>query len=130
MDASAVVELLLGSARGEAVVAGLADVHGASDLHAPDLVDVEVAQVLRRLEGAGSLLEARARGAIELLSRLPVTRHPARALLPRVWALREDLTAYDAMYVALAEALHAPLLTCDERLGRAPGHGAEIVVVA
>jgi predicted nucleic acid-binding protein len=92
-------------------------------------MDVEVAQVLRRHAAHGTLIEARAEGAIELLQRLPLTRHPARILLPRIWALRGTLTAYDAAYVSLAEALGATLLTCDGRLARAPGHGAHVVAV-
>src|SRR5690606_1940105 len=100
-----------------------------SRLHAPDLMDVEVAQVLRRHAAEGVLHEARAERTIDLLVRLPVTRHPARILLPRIWALRENLTAYDAAYVALTEALGARLLTCDGRLARAPGHRADVVVV-
>lgn len=129
LDASAVVELLLGSTRGEAVIEAIRDRGAEARLHAPDLLDVEVAQVVRRLVLQGSVLEARGAGAIELLGRLPVTRHPARILLPRIWALRSTLTAYDAAYVSLAETLGAPLLTCDERLARAHGHGAHVFAV-
>jgi predicted nucleic acid-binding protein len=129
LDASSVVELLLGSARGDAVVAAVRDAGAEARLHAPDLMDVEVAQVLRRHVAEGTLPETRAEAAIELLERLPVTRHPARILLPRIWALRENLTAHDAAYVSLAEALGATLLTCDARLARAPGHGADVVAV-
>ena len=129
LDASAVVELLLGSARGEAVTAAVRSAGAEASLHAPDLMDVEVAQVLRRHTAKGALLVARAEGAIALLQRLPLTRHPARILLPRIWALRENLAAYGAAYVALAEALGATLLTCDGRLARAPGHAAVIVAI-
>jgi len=129
LDASAVVELLLGGARGDAVAEAIRDGGAESHLHAPDLMDVEVAQVLRRHTAQGTLHEARAEGAVELLQRLPLTRHPARVLLPRIWALRGALTAYDAAYVSLAEALGATLLTCDGRLARAPGHEADIVAV-
>lgn len=128
LDASAVVELLIGSARGEAVARAIRRRGGDAHLHAPDLVDIEVAHVLRRYAAQGALAEGRAEGAIELLERMPLTRHPARTLLPRIWMLRETLTAYDGAYVALAEALDAALLTCDGRLARAPGHGAEVVV--
>lgn len=129
LDASAVVELLLGSRRGEAVAAAVQQAGAESGLHAPDLMDVEVAQVLRRYVARNLLPEARAAGVVSLLQRLPVTRYPGRILLPRIWALRENLTAYDAAYVSLAEALGAPLLTCDERLARSPGHGAVVVAV-
>lgn len=130
LDASAVVELLLGTARGQGVVRRIQD-HGAEEgrLHAPDLLDVEVAQVLRRYVAAHGLSERRATEALALLGRMPVTRHSGRVLLPRIWALRDNLTAYDAAYVALAEALAVPLLTCDARLARAPGHGAPVWVV-
>lgn len=129
LDASAVVELLLGSQRGEAVAEAVREAGADSLLHAPDLMDVEVAQVFRRHAARDVLPEARAAAALELLQRLPVTRHPSRILLPRIWALRENLTAYDGAYIALAEALAAPLLTCDGRLARAPGHGASVVTV-
>jgi predicted nucleic acid-binding protein len=129
LDASAVVELLLGSRRGEGVAVAVQEAGAESALHAPDLLDVEVAQVLRRYAAQDVLTEARAAAAVSLLERLPVKRHPGRILLPRIWALRENLTAYDAAYISLAEALDAPLLTCDERLARSPGHGAVVVAV-
>ena len=120
---------MLGSQRGEAVADAVRDAGAESRLHAPDLMDVEVAQVFRRHVTGGVLSEARAAAALQLLQRLPVRRHPGRILLPRIWALRENLTAYDGAYIALAEALGAPLLTCDGRLARAPGHGAVVVTV-
>ena len=95
-------------------------------LHAPHLLDVEVAQVLRRYVARGELLPARARAALELLVRLPITRYPHTPLLDRIWALRANLTAYDAAYVALAEGLGATLVTRDERLAAAPGHRARV----
>lgn len=97
-------------------------------LHAPHLLDVEVTQVLRRFERTGSLAATRAEEALDDLRALRVVRHPTLALLGRVWGLRENLSAYDALYVALAEALEAPLLTTDRRIARAPGHTAEVVV--
>lgn len=128
LDASAVVEWLLGSDRGVAVAGALGDDPDGVFL-APDLLDAEVVQVFRRLERAGSVSESRAAASIQLLERLPVDRRPTLPLVPRVWALRENLTAYDATYVALAEALACPLLTCDARIRDAPGHGARIRVV-
>jgi len=128
LDASAVVEWLLGSERGAAVVAALeADPDGV--FFAPDLLDVEVVQVFRRLARTAVVSDGRAADSIALLERLPVDRRPALPLLPRMWALRQNLTAYDAAYVALAEALDCALLTCDARIRDAPGHVAEVRVV-
>lgn len=129
VDASAVVELLLGSAKGLAVAAALQEAEDAGPVAAPDLLDVEVLHVFRRLVASGRLEEGRAAEAVDLLRRLKVGRHPVGPLVPRVWAHRHNLTAYDAVYVALAEALERPLLTCDGRLGDAPGHVAEVRIV-
>lgn len=128
LDASAVVEWLLGSERGNAVASALADDPDGVFL-APDLLDVEVVQVFRRLAHDGAVSESRATASVALLERLPVDRRPTLPLLPRVWALRDNLTAYDATYVALAEALACPLLTCDARIRDTPVHGALIRVV-
>ncbi len=124
LDASAVLELLLGTERGHAIADRIAD--PALGLHVPHLVDVEVAQALRRLVNCGELGQEDARVAIEDLSTLDLERHAHEPLLARIWALRENLTAYDATYVALAEALDAILVTCDGRLARAPGLGKRI----
>jgi predicted nucleic acid-binding protein len=97
-------------------------------LHAPHLIDVEVAQVLRRLELAKVLEEARAKQALEDLGDLRLVRHPHADLLDRVWSLRRNLTAYDALYLALSEALDAPLVTTDQRLATAPGHEARVIL--
>jgi predicted nucleic acid-binding protein len=88
---------------------------------APELVDLEVVSTLRRAARAGQLDERRSAQALADLSVLPLQRVPHLRLLPRVWELRDNLTAYDAAYVALAEALNAPLLTADGPLARAPG---------
>lgn len=119
VDASAIIELLLRTATGERVDARLFDSPVA--IHAPQLLDVEVAQVLRRFEARGELSAARGAVALRLLDQLPIRRHPHAPLMSRVWGLRTNLTAYDATYVALAEALGARLLTCDARIARAPG---------
>ena len=126
VDASIVVELLLGNVRGRLVEERLAE--EGSGLHAPSLLDVEVVQTLRRLCASGELGSTRGRAATELLQELPVRRHSVTALVPRMWALRDNLTACDAAYVALAEGLERPLLTFDQRLASAPGHLAEVVV--
>jgi len=124
LDASALVELLLGSELGRAVGARIADPE--LGLHAPHLADVEVAQALRRYVREGLLEAPAAEAALAELRALDLERHSHEPLLERVWALRENVTAYDAVYVALAEALDAPLLTCDGRLARAPGLRARV----
>ena len=98
-------------------------------LHAPHLIDMEVTQVLRRYAASGRVEPARCRDALDSLLDLPLDRYPHGVLLPRVWQLRHNLTAYDAVYVALAEALDATLLTRDRRLAAAPGHRARIELV-
>jgi len=127
LDASAVVELLLGTRAGRAVSARLAD--PAVALHAPHLLDVEVAQALRRYVREGEIDAADAAAALEDLRALDVERHAHEPLLDRIWALRQSLTAYDATYVALAEALETTLVTCDRRLARAPGLSRRVTLV-
>jgi predicted nucleic acid-binding protein len=128
LDASALVELLLGTELGRSVGARIAD--PALGLHTPHLADVEVTQALRRYAREGSLPADSAAAALAELRSLDLERHSHEPLLDRVWALRANLTAYDAVYVALAEALAAPLLTCDARLARAPGLRARVELVA
>ncbi len=127
IDASALIELLLNTAIGRAVANRVRD--DSQALHAPHLIDLEVAQVLRRLVSVGIITSARALQALESLADLGIARYPHEPLLTRIWSLRANLTAYDAAYVCLAEALAAPLVTCDEKLQRAPGHTARIDVV-
>jgi len=119
LDASAIVELLLGTRLGRSIAECLADPGLA--LHTPHLADVEVAQALRRYVREGEIDLGSAETAIDELHSLDVERHAHEPLLDRVWARRQNLTAYDAVYVALAEALGARLLTCDSRLARSPG---------
>lgn len=128
LDASAVLELLLQTAIGLKVAKRIATAD--ETLHAPHLVDLEVAQVLRRRETSRTLSRSRAEQAIADFSDLDLTRYPHSALLPRIWALRKNVTAYDAAYLALAEALDAPLLTTDARLAKSPGHGARVEVAS
>ena len=127
VDASAVVELLLQTTLGSRVEQRLyrEDDHW----HAPHLVDVEVVSALRRLVHAGGVRPARAGEAIEDLGLLPITRHGHGDLVQRAWELRQNCTAYDAMYLALAEALDAALVTCDRLLGSKPGHVVQVEVV-
>jgi len=127
LDASALLELLLGTERGRFVAARIADPE--LGLHAPHLADVEVAQALRRYVREGELEPDAALSALEDLRALDLERHPHEPLLSRVWALRDNLTAYDAVYVALAEALDSTLLTCDGKLARAPGVSRHVELV-
>jgi predicted nucleic acid-binding protein len=92
------------------------------------LLDVEFVQVLRRLVREGTLAPRRAVEAIEDMAALRIARYPPVLLLQRIWRLRQNLTAYDAAYVALAEELQAPLITRDRRIAAAPGHTAAIEV--
>jgi len=124
VDASALLEWLLDEPAANAVDERL---FGARrTLHAPHLLDVEIAQVLRRYVANGEIDGERGRAALIDLADLPLRRYPHDFLLPRVWELRNNLTAYDAVYVALAETLGAPLLTRDRRLAAAAGHHALI----
>jgi predicted nucleic acid-binding protein len=127
VDASAVLDLLL-SGPASALLDARFRGPGAS-LHAPHLLDVEVAHVLRRRVRTGDLDEQRAAEALADFLDLAITRYPHELLLPRAWTLRHALTAYDAMYVALAEGLDAPLVTRDRKLARAHGHKARVEVV-
>ena len=127
VDASAAVELLLGTARGAAVAERIFD--PAETLHAPELLDLEVAQVLRRYERTKLLNGSRAEAALRDLADLPLERYSHRLLLPRAWELRANLTVYDAVYVALAELLGAPLLTGDASLAAAK-HRATIELLS
>jgi predicted nucleic acid-binding protein len=97
-------------------------------LHSVHLIDVEFMQVLRRLVREGALTPRRAEEAIEDLAALRITRHAPLLLMQRMWRLRQNLTAYDAAYVALAEELNAPLITRDHRIAAAPGHKAAVEV--
>lgn len=100
------------------------------ELAAPELIDLEVPSVLRRLLLGGHLSPERAEHALSDLLELPLRRAPHRPLLSRCWDLRENMTIYDASYVALAEELGAALLTADARLSRAPGLACEVEVLA
>ena len=127
VDASAVTEFLLQTPLGSRVEARL--FRDGDEFHAPHLIDVEVAQALRRLVRAGEVHAPRAEEAVADLTDFALRRHSHRHLLGRAWELRDNLTAYDAMYVALAEAIDAPLVTCDGPLGATPGHSVRIEVI-
>lgn len=98
-------------------------------LVAPELIDLEVVSAMRRAARAGRLDDRRSGQALTDLAALPMRRVSHLSLLPRIWDLRDNLTAYDAAYVALAEALTASLLTADGRLGRASGIRCEVEVL-
>jgi predicted nucleic acid-binding protein len=127
LDAAAAVELLLGTPAGARVLERAAA--PAESLHAPHLLDVEVSSALRRLLRAGVLGARRAEEALLDWRDLVLTRYSHEPFLARIWELRENASAYDAAYIALAEALDAPLLTCDRRLAAAPGHAAVIELI-
>lgn len=126
VDASVlVVALADDGADGDAARARLRD----EELAAPELIDLEVVSVLRRQLSAGALDSRRAQFVVDDLRDLPMQRAPHRPLLARCWELRDNFTAYDAAYVALAEALESVLLTADTHLANAPGVTCPIEVL-
>jgi predicted nucleic acid-binding protein len=98
-------------------------------LHAPHLVDSEVAHGLRRQVATGRITASQGWAALDAWRRLGITRYATHGLLERVWQLRDNLTAYDAGYVALAEALDCSLVTADARISRAPGIHCPVTLV-
>jgi predicted nucleic acid-binding protein len=127
LDASALVELILSTPTGKLIATRIAD--PTEGLHTPHLADVEVVQALRRYVREGTLDANAAADALDDLRALDLQRHAHEPLLERVWEMRENLTAYDAVYVALAEVLDGVLLTCDGPLSRAPGVARRAVLV-
>ncbi|HWS63485.1 MAG TPA: type II toxin-antitoxin system VapC family toxin [Steroidobacteraceae bacterium] len=127
LDASALLEILLRTSLAERLMDRALD--ASERMHAPHLLDVEVTQVLRRLVRLKEVTVARAEQALDDLSKLVIERHEHQSLVGRVWQLRDSISAYDGVYVALAEALDAPLLTCDAKLAGAHGHHATIELV-
>lgn len=128
LDASAALELLLRPGSHPRLLQRI--LRSGETVAAPHLIDVEIAQVLRRFVMAGELTEARARDALDDHRSLSIVRYPHDGLLERIWDLRANCTAYDAAYLALAEALDAPLLTFDKRLADVPGHCVAVEVIA
>jgi len=126
LDASAAVEWLLQTPAGKRIEQRIFS--RPHTLHTLHLLDVEFVQVLRRLVRERTLAPRRAEEAIQDLAALRIARYAPVLLLPRTWRLRQNLSAYDAAYVALAEQLQAPLITCDRRIAAAPGHTAAVEV--
>ena len=127
VDASALVEFVLGSKRGRDAAMVMNRHEGG--LHAPSLITAESLSALRALERRTSLTAPRVVQAVEDLLAVPLHKYGTEALLARIWSLRGHLTVYDAHYVALAEALKAPLLTGDHRLASATGKLIEAITI-
>ncbi len=124
VDASALLEVLLRTPAAKAVERRLFS--RRQTLHAPHLLDIEIAQVIRRYSAAREIDADRGRAALADLVDFPIRRYPHDFLLSQVWELRNNLSAYDAVYVALAAALDAPLVTRDRRLAAAVGQRAVV----
>lgn len=124
VDTSAVLEMVLG--KHEVLTERLS----REELHAPHLLDAEFLHVLRRATLGGKISTLRAELAVEDFSSLPIQRYPHEPFNARVWTLRGNLTAYDATFISLAEALNVPLITCDAKLAAAPGNPARTEVFA
>ena len=127
LDASVVIEVLLNTPAGIQIAERFFDPD--ETIHAPHLLNVEVAQVLRRYARTGELDTARGLQALQDLIDFPLTQYPHDLFLVRIWELRHNVTAYDAAYIALAEALGALLLTRDAALASAPGNRARIELI-
>jgi predicted nucleic acid-binding protein len=127
LDASAAIEWLLNTPAGIKLDQRM--FAHSEPLNAPHLVDIEVAQALRRFVREKKFPAQRGEQALQDFGDLPLNRYPHDFLVPRIWELRETLTAYDAAYVALAEVLGAVLLTCDRRIASASGHSANVEVI-
>jgi predicted nucleic acid-binding protein len=127
VDASALIEILLRTERADRLMERAFS--GSEQMHAPQLLDIEVTQVLRRLVRQKDIAPSRAAQALEDLANLLIERHDHQPMVQRIWQLRDSLSAYDGTYVALAEALAAPLLTCDAKLAGVHGHRATVELV-
>ena len=122
VDASAALSALYGDGAARQALA-------ADSLHVPHLIDSEVTSGLRRRVLSANLTATQGWQLLDVWSRLGVIRHPSLPLLPRVWELRDNLSAYDAAYVALAEYLGCGLLTADARLSRAAAVRCPVTIV-
>lgn len=125
VDCSAVVDVLIGGRR----VGKLVELLSAEDLHAPELLNYEVVAAVRGLVMGGRLVASRAEDLLADFAELPIEQWSAEASLRRrAFELRHNMSAYDAAYVSLAEALRCPLVTRDRRLARSSGHAAQVLV--
>ena len=127
LDASAALELLLNAGLSQQVADRV--FRSNESLHVPHLIDLEISQVLRRLVRRDDITLDRAAEVFEDLNDLHLTRYPHNMLLPQIWALRNNATAYDAAYLALAQTLDAPLLTCDQALHSIAGFDGQVEVI-
>jgi len=125
VDSSAVLEALAARDPAPGLVERLAE---DGDLHAPHLIDTEILHALRRMLRRGQISAERAHDARTDFAELTLVRYPHEPFNDRVWELRQNFTAYDATFVALAEALDVSFITCDARLAAAPGSSARIEV--
>ena len=127
IDASALVEILFATTRGREVEQR---VFGTGEtLHAPHLLDLEVTQVIRRYLRANYINQVRAQQVFEDLLGVKYKRYPPDVFLRRIWALRDNFTAYDATYIALAEAIGATVVTCDAKMASGRAHNARVELV-
>jgi len=126
LDASAAVDWLLQTTAGQRIENRIYS--HSETLHTPHLLDLEVTQVLRRLTRQGVVSVRRANEAVRDLLELRITRYPHTLLVPQIWQLRHNFSAYDAAYIVLAEKLGAALVTRDAQLASASGHTANIEV--
>lgn len=127
VDASAVLEVLLNTPVAPRIARRF--FAARQTLHAPHLLDLEVVHVLRRYWLAGALRHDRGVEALQDLADFPLTRYPHDLFLPRIWELRQNFTAYDAAYLALAETLRAPFVTRDKALASSSGHMARVELI-
>jgi len=124
LDASAEVDWLLQTSEGKSIERRIFSAD--ETLHAPQLLDLQVTEVFRRLALQGVISVHRAAEAVRDLLDLRITRYPHLVLLARIWQLRHNFSAYDAAYIVLAEKLGATLVTRDARLASASGHTARV----